>query len=126
MTGPVEPRENRKLNRALRLGGVGDHIGRLVIAAVVVILTLAALGVMAVPIAPATEGYGVVSTLGFTETDAGSKPYANVRLGDRDVRVGLDRGGLCRVGDRIVVRTQRTLFGERHRAGVGGCGRPPA
>ena len=124
MTSP-DPREVRKLNRALGLGGVGDHIGRLAIAVVLVILTLAALAVMAVPIGPATDGYGVVRTLGFTETDVGSKPYANVRLGDRDVRVGLDRRGLCRVGDRIRVRSQKTLLGERHRPGPGGCERPP-
>lgn len=126
MPRPVDPRELSRLNRALGLGGAGDHIGRLAIAVFVIMLTVAALGVVTIPIGEATEAYGVVETLGFTETDTGSKPYANVRLGDRSVRVRLSGPNLCRAGDRILVRRQRTLFGQRHRMAPAGCARPAA
>lgn len=121
MTRRVDPRELRKLNAALGMGGVGSYMGRLAIAAVVVILTLAALGATTIPVGPPTAAHGVISTLGFYEGETGSRPYANVRLSDGEVRVRLFQANVCRVGDHVLVYSSRTLLGRRHRLAPAAC-----
>lgn len=124
MARRIDGRELRRLSADLGLGGPRDHIGRLALIVAGSVAFLGALAVIAVPTGAATTHYGVVTLLGFFETDDGSHPYAMARIGGREVRVRLWRGGLCRVGDRIAVRRHPMLFGHRHRIALEGCTRP--
>ena len=121
MTNRPDPRELRELDAALGLGGPGRYWGRLAAVGIAVASLFCHLYACTTPAGPITRAYGVVTALGFSEGETGSKPRASVRLGDRQVRVRLHAGSLCRVGDRILVTRHKMLVGYRHLAGSRGC-----
>jgi len=101
------------------------YFGRLALVGAAVAVLFALVFAYSTPTGPVSEHYGTVSQLGFAESEHGSRPYAMVRVRDRNVRVSLFAGGLCRVGDRILIRRQKMLLsGYRYRASPAGCTRP--
>lgn len=96
--------------------------GRLLFAGVVVGLTIIAFVLAALPIGAPTKAEGVITSLDIRKNDMGAA-HANavVRLGEVAVQVRLPAMTRCRPGDGIVVVSQKTLVGQRHRAGREGC-----
>lgn len=96
------------------------------LAAALVALAALASGLLAVslPTGPPQAAHGVVTSLGFSETEEGSRPYAILAVEGRSVRAALHAGSLCRVGDKVALSRQRTAVGSRYVAAPPGCVRP--
>ncbi|WP_296598061.1 hypothetical protein [Phenylobacterium sp.] len=82
------------------------------------------LAMLSLPKGPARAAYGMVTGLGFDETQEGSRPYADVSVEGRSIHVALPGDMVCRVGDRIALARQKTVAGERHTVTPPGCDRP--
>lgn len=74
-----------------------------------------------VSLAPGRQAYGAVVALLSVETERGSFPGVWAQVGERRVRVVLNRGSGCVVGDRIDLVEHKTLLGRRYAVGLGGC-----
>ena len=123
MTKTIDKRELRKLNAALGLGGPGDHLPAMLKVVAVLAVFTGLFALLYLRGGPITEVYGVVTALGFTESDMGSRPYAAARVDGRPVRVRLHPGSVCRVGDRIAIRRHKMIIGYRHGIARAGCTR---
>jgi len=124
MTKQPKASELRRLGLALAIVPLGGHLGGLLLGFAIIAVVGGLFFGLTTPMGPPVQVYGVVTRLGFAETDFGSRPYVIVRLEDREARVRLPRGGLCRTGDRIVLYALRAPLGVRYRVAPGGCDRP--
>ena len=99
---------------------------RLVLIAACGLIALVAGAVLSASVsaAPGRPGYGAVVALLSVETEQGTVPGAWVMVGERRVRVTLNRGSGCVVGDRIELVEHKMLLGRRYVAGIGGCSTP--
>ncbi|MCX7585613.1 hypothetical protein [Phenylobacterium sp. 58.2.17] len=89
-----------------------------------IVLAAGAMLATSVSLSPGRPGYGAVVALLSVETEQGAVPGAWVIVGERRVRVTLNRGSGCVVGDRIALVEHKMLLGRRYVAGIGGCSTP--
>lgn len=91
--------------------------------ALLIAVTFGLLVWLLAPVGPSKVVYGVVTSMGMSESEHGSFPTAMVRVEGRDVRVSLERYQLCGRGDRIRLLKRRIRMGGAYVAARYACGR---
>lgn len=80
--------------------------------------------VLYMPTGRGEPAVGRVDTMGFWDTDTGTRLVVRVTVGASQVSLSLPQGAICSAGDRISLVKRRTLLSVRYTMGRGGCARP--